>query len=578
MSTIERMIGILGFMVVLGTGIENVSGQCPDPPDEDHDCKCNTAETRWVCATFDAPGAPEEDLDFIVTYTGDTPRVEFVTPDDGWEVYSEVLASGVPTGPADLGDVLLASDVSPNNGNFTVKIAKSGGPWGAANVASLILDSTDAFWTGGSSIDQLSFIFGDVGDLTLIKAADGSGGTLGGLFMTGSVTGAITVARVTSPVNPNYIGGSVTGDILIEQIASGGILTIDGSIAGNLTVSETITAGDLTVWGNVPDTSTVHIAAMTGNSNLTFSGVGETSFDGDLFLGNGLSDTAMNVRIGMLDGEVDLNDFDVVGELRVDDGTINETIVRGGDVTGTVSLSYYPTKDFKGIATFASVPLGGLIKTWTSGELSGTLDITGSVAGTIALDGPFNSGGAINIGGSFSGDINIPEDCAGSVSIAGLSKGDVDIEGDLSGSVTLDDALDGVGRILVSGESSGAIKVGKKTGSLTLIQVAGGLATGATIEINTTRGNFSAGGDIHIGGPPSVPVPPVTFDSCIRIYDDAGDPPNGGDLKNDLTVVGCHANNDVLNICIDGSDGGYVTLLQTGCTPANATWSCSGCP
>ena len=91
MSRIEKMVGILGFVSVLGMGIENASGQCPDPPDENHACECNTAETRWVCVTFAAPGAPTHNCDFIVTYTGDIPRVEFVKPDDGWVVYSEVL-------------------------------------------------------------------------------------------------------------------------------------------------------------------------------------------------------------------------------------------------------------------------------------------------------------------------------------------------------------------------------------------------------------------------------------------------------------------------------------------------------
>ena len=43
------MIGILGFVVVLGTGIENASADCPTFP-TGFTCKCNAAETRWVCA------------------------------------------------------------------------------------------------------------------------------------------------------------------------------------------------------------------------------------------------------------------------------------------------------------------------------------------------------------------------------------------------------------------------------------------------------------------------------------------------------------------------------------------------
>ena len=57
MSNIQRMIGILGFVVVLGTGIENASADCPTFP-TGFTCKCNAAETRWVCAKWDAPVPP----------------------------------------------------------------------------------------------------------------------------------------------------------------------------------------------------------------------------------------------------------------------------------------------------------------------------------------------------------------------------------------------------------------------------------------------------------------------------------------------------------------------------------------
>ena len=80
MSNIQRMIGILGFVVVLGTGIENASGQCPTPP-AGYDCKCNAAETRWVCADWVQPGTPLENFDFFVTYTGDLPEAEIVSYD-----------------------------------------------------------------------------------------------------------------------------------------------------------------------------------------------------------------------------------------------------------------------------------------------------------------------------------------------------------------------------------------------------------------------------------------------------------------------------------------------------------------
>ncbi len=127
---------------------------------------------------------------------------------------------------------------------------------------------------------------------------------------------------------------------------------------------------------------------------------------------------------------------------------------------------------------------------------------------------------------------------------------------------------------MIAGESSGAIKVGKQTGSLTLIQVAEGLAPGSTIEINTTEGSFDAEGDIHIGGTTPTARP---FDGRIRIYDKILGSVNGH-LKSAIDVIGCHDDEEILNICVDGNDGGNITLPQTDCTYQTATHSCGTCP
>ncbi len=133
------------------------------------------------------------------------------------------------------------------------------------------------------------------------------------------------------------------------------------------------------------------------------------------------------------------------------------------------------------------------------------------------------------------------------------------------------------GRILVDGQSSGSIEVAKNTARASLIHVVGDLAAGATIEVNTIEGPVNAGGTIRVG--PVVylccPPPPITFDGCIHIYDDAviG---TGGDLTGEIVVAGCHDPGD-LNICIDGNDNGNVTLAQSGC-PNQVDWSCQTCP
>ena len=61
MSTVQKMVGILGFVVVLGMGIENAWAACPSAP-TDYDCKCNAAETRWVCATWVSDRTPRGEL------------------------------------------------------------------------------------------------------------------------------------------------------------------------------------------------------------------------------------------------------------------------------------------------------------------------------------------------------------------------------------------------------------------------------------------------------------------------------------------------------------------------------------
>ena len=215
--------------------------------------------------------------------------------------------------------------------------------------------------------------------------------------------------------------------------------------------------------------------------------------------------------------------------------------------------------------------------------------MTYSVAGLIEIVGSLLAGAEINIGGSLTGgsatgNIVIEHDCVGDVDVQQSVSGDICIGNDLTGSVTVAGALSnqtfaGGGRILVGGESSGPIKVGKNTGSLTLIQIAKGLATGATIQVNTTRGNFDAEGDMYIGPGEVLPVP-LPFDGCIRIFDDGA--AVGGALDGDITIVGCHDESvaEELMICIDGPVNGNVNLEQTGCNGVPATWGCPfpGCP
>ncbi len=187
----------------------------------------------------------------------------------------------------------------------------------------------------------------------------------------------------------------------------------------------------------------------------------------------------------------------------------------------------------------------------------------------------------LSIGGNLSGDVEIgtslTPDLTGDLSIGADCKSDVHVEGDVTSdaSIVITGGLIGRARILVDGQQDGAISIGEKTESLTLIHLLGGMGPGATLEINATEGLFDADGDIHIG--PAIVPAPLPVDGCIRVYD-KGAGQGGGVLNGDLDVVACHDDQEVLNVCLDADNGDNVSLIQTGCTYQTASWDCLGCP
>jgi hypothetical protein len=110
---------------------------------------------------------------------------------------------------------------------------------------------------------------------------------------------------------------------------------------------------------------------------------------------------------------------------------------------------------------------------------------------------------------------------------------------------------------------------------LSLVRVEEGLGSNGSIVVNNSRGDYDANGAIYIGKPGVLPLPDVTFDGRIKILDSTTS--GGGDLNSTITVRGCHATNDDLDICICGNNNGSVTIQQGTCS--SVTWSCvSGCP
>ena len=66
----------------------------------------------------------------------------------------------------------------------------------------------------------------------------------------------------------------------------------------------------------------------------------------------------------------------------------------------------------------------------------------------------------------------------------------------------------------------------------------------------------------------------MTFDGSIMIKEGHG----GGDLNGNITVYGCHATEDELDICICGRNGGTVDIIQTACENQVQASCVSGCP
>ena len=284
MSTVQKMIGIAGFVFVLALGVEDASGGCPEYP-EGFTCECNAAFTEWVCADWAAPGTPTHNADFTVVYDqSGLPDVTLSVADLGWELYSEVISTGFP---ADMGALTL-SDTGADD--YKVKIA-NGGFAGADVIGSVVLD--DAGFTGFSSIAAGSSTAGDInGALKLVEDDAGLGGVLGGFIVSGDVAGLVTLPKVTGT---NRIFGSVDQDVTIGEIND----------------------GSFDVFGLVDSGVSIQIDEMVdGSVELAYH---ITGFCGDLILSDGLSDSGSSVRITNFgaSANIDLSGEPVAGNITI---------------------------------------------------------------------------------------------------------------------------------------------------------------------------------------------------------------------------------------------------------------------
>ena len=348
--------------------------------------------------------------------------------------------------------------------------------------------------------------------------------------------------------NDDNFGVTVTGATTVESIVLN-YTAQEWTGYSNISVTTTGTlAGDLVVvkdnGGNGGDGVLAIGGDVEGDISIPGEAYGdiEGDFAGDL-MDIGVIPFSKFLEIhGDLSGDLEVDTIEAVAFLyvwgAVPEGVTVEITNMAGIVYFGGSGGQYP---FKGDVIL------------TNGMSSGTVEFGCDLASGASVD--------------FTGD-----DLVGSLIILGDVSGDILNIDDLQGGVRLTGSLNATGRILIDGLCDGSITIDKQTVALSQIHITEGLDDG-TITINYDGGDFDANGTIYIGEPTG-PLGNVTFDGSILIQN--GEGPHGchgGDLNGDITVRGCHATSDDLDICICGSDNGRVTIIQTLCVP-QVDWSC----
>lgn len=423
-----------------GVATQQALSQCSVPAERicDTDMQGPKACVCWV-----RPDPPLPGFHFTFnTADPNNPGVNLIEGRDAlglvdWSVWSEDDLGN----PANLGPVAIHSTSMED---INVRIANHSGSTGAVNVVAINLGHPQA--ANLSKLWGNSGVTGSVnGAVFLQENSSGSGGDLrGSLVVLGSVTGPVTIPELAGDV---AILGNVTNAVTIGDINAGASFDVSGNASDNITISGLIyPGGSMSVDGSFPANKTVHIADMQGDAD-DYSSVSFGAFAGTLFLGQGVRSNT-GVLVASLTGAINLNNADVAGSLSLIEAGATAAVQNGGAISG----SFYPAvsagKVFSGTATFASVASTGKIHAYLEADLSGTITVTGSVAGDIVVSGSFLSAGSLNTGLiTLSGEISIDEGASGDIVVGGHSNvaGAISIAGGLSssGSVTVDGSLTG---------------------------------------------------------------------------------------------------------------------------------------
>ncbi len=477
----------------------------------------------------------------------DYPYVFLVTGSLTWRVWSTDTDN-----PLNVGDIGVIS--CPAAANFAIKLLDDSDGPGARTVKGINLVPTSS-----SNYSRITSgeIKGDLdGDLTLQQSSGGTGGDVTGLLIIG-----------------DGVGDEVTGDVTLPVLS--GTLDIKGGITQTIDVTDKIAGGSLIVRGAAASTARIEIENFdSGETNFVELNMAKAgAWAGDLVLMNGIpaSGTFVSFFGDVADTcSVDLTGDDVAGSLALGDDCA-ASVINGGDVTGFVQLAHSEGAGFSGTATFTGVT--GEVRIGNQADMNGTLTITGDLSGTVDVtDGDLGLNGEVLINGSITS--------LGRVEVGVDLGGDICVGEDVDGDISVGFKMRSTGRILIDGLCDGAVTVAQSTASLSLIRMTEGLGSAGSITINDSAGDFDAGGLIHIGTTNvTPPLDPVTFDGKILIKDSVAGA--GGDLTGTIRVVGCHSNDDPLDICLCGGDGGSnISIIQTDCGATQADgWDCvTGCP
>jgi len=350
-------------------------------------------------------------------------------------------------------------------------------------------NSSSAFGTGTVTVSGTGVL--DLGGRTLPNAMVVDGGTLQG--------GTIDVAKVTASsgqISANLTGTgnlskSGAGTLILggNNSHTGGTTVMSGTLAlnsatalgsGTLTLSggaldlrtqtvsnsvslssdSTVTATDGAIAGDISGSGQL---SMTGNGTVTLSGNntyagGTTVSAGTLALNS--ANALGSGTVTLAGGSLDVKSQTVAKDITL---TANSSVAgTNGTITGVISGDGLLTKVGTGILTLSGT------NTFTDGTLvnAGTLQVTGSIVGSVVV-----SGGAMLAGAGAVGDITVVTGGtigAGDVGVVGsLSADSLSLQGGAKVELNFNDASLGGGagfdRFLLSGQLDlSAVSVGNK--------------------------------------------------------------------------------------------------------------------